>query len=71
MIGMPRNNVPRADEALLRELAAAYTKGSSIRELAIIKGWSYGAVHSRLQAAEQAGLCTIRPRGQWRRPSAQ
>lgn len=58
---MPR--VLTLTDAELRELAAAYSQGLSIRALALVRGWSYGATHAKLQVAEARGLTTIRHRG--------
>jgi hypothetical protein len=58
---MPR--VLTLTDAELRELAAAYAQGLSIRALASARGWSYGATHAKLQLAEVKGLMTIRHRG--------
>lgn len=51
------------DDVTLREIAAAYNRGVSVRGLASGRGWSYGATHARLLMAEQKGLTTIRTRG--------
>lgn len=46
----------------LREIAAAYNRGMSIRALALHKGWSYGSTHARLLIAVDQGLTTMRPK---------
>jgi hypothetical protein len=53
---------PVTDEGL-RELAAAYAGGASIRALVSDTGMAYGTVHRRLHIAAQRGLTTIRPKG--------
>lgn len=65
---MVRANIPAAHTpGVLSELAAAYVKGASIRDLASVRGWSYGATHKRLQAAASQGLMQMRSRGARRR----
>lgn len=56
-------SVPRASEDLLRELSAQYASGMSVRALARVRGWSYGATHARLTAAQASGLVKLRSRG--------
>lgn len=50
-------------DADLKRLAAEYNRGSSIRMIAGLRGWSYGFVHARLRVAEEKGYTAIRPKG--------
>lgn len=51
------------DDATLRELAAFYRAGKSIRQISAHTGWSYGVIQSRLVKAQASGLVVLRPRG--------
>lgn len=51
------------DDATLRELAAYYKAGQSIRQISVRTGWCYGVVQSRLSLAQVRGFVVLRPRG--------
>jgi len=51
-----------SDEAL-KDLAATYANGMSVRHLASSRGWSYGATHRRLLMAVEQGFVSMRTRG--------
>jgi len=59
---MPRHVITVTGDTLA-ELAAAYNRGLSIRDLASERSWSYGAAHKYLRVAADRGLTTVRSRG--------
>lgn len=65
---MPRNVV--VTDRDLQKIAVEYDRGTSIRTLADLRGWSYGYMHARLREAQAKGLTVIRGRGGFRRPRA-
>lgn len=56
------------DAETLKQLAARYRKGATVRQISTETGWAYGTVYRRLSMAQVAGLLVLRPRG-YRTPS--